>query len=76
MKEFMIVSQNSWLRGPNMVGITAAKKELRAVVSAVRRSNKRRTWAYWSEDKMSCIITLGPDLHYSPLWERYSLIEV
>jgi hypothetical protein len=76
MKTYRISSQNSWLSGPDMQGITAAKKELRLVVASVRRCAGRKTWAHWSDDRTDCTITIGPDKRYSPLWERYCLVEI
>lgn len=79
MKNYRLASQCNTYSGPDMKGVTRAKKELAAVVRSEKQLARQAGYTpkvHWSSDRLDCTITLGPDEQYSPLWNRFAMNEV
>ena len=78
MDYFKLVTQTQVITGPHMLGKTAARRELAAIVKAEKdriRKTGRKPFVFWSPDRLDCTITLGPDKAHSPLWDRLVMVK-
>jgi len=78
MKNYRLFTQTTHYSGPAIGGVTAAKKELAAIVRHEKELARRAGYkprCFWAPDRLDCVISLGPDKRYSPLWDRLCMVE-